>query len=150
MCWVTGNLVTLLPVYKGKGDPLEFRSYKAIKLLEHSMKECWRRGWQFVESSSVSCLGKVQLMQFSLCDRSKKSIWRSRNLCILHLLICRRHLTGFSERSCELGSEKLEVCEWLVNAALAPTYGVMGWPRHPVTAVAGWQPPRLGYITYCK
>jgi hypothetical protein len=28
----------LLPIYKGKGDPLECGSYRAIKLLEHSMK----------------------------------------------------------------------------------------------------------------
>jgi len=28
----------LIPVYKGKGDPLECGSYRAIKLLEHPMK----------------------------------------------------------------------------------------------------------------
>ena len=28
----------LAPVYKGKGDPLECVSYRAITLLEHSMK----------------------------------------------------------------------------------------------------------------
>ena len=32
----------LLPVFKGKGDPMECGSYRAIKLLEHAMKviEC--------------------------------------------------------------------------------------------------------------
>jgi hypothetical protein len=29
---------TLILVFKGKGDPLECRSYRAIKLLEHAMK----------------------------------------------------------------------------------------------------------------
>ena len=29
---------TLVPIYKGKGDPLECGSYRAIKLLEHGMK----------------------------------------------------------------------------------------------------------------
>ena len=28
----------LLPVFKGKGDPMKCGSYKAIKLLEHTMK----------------------------------------------------------------------------------------------------------------
>jgi len=28
----------LLPVIKGKGDPMECGSYRAIKLLEHAMK----------------------------------------------------------------------------------------------------------------
>uniref|UniRef100_UPI00358E0C29 craniofacial development protein 2-like n=1 Tax=Myxine glutinosa TaxID=7769 RepID=UPI00358E0C29 len=31
-------LSTLVPLYKGKGDPLECGSYRAIKLLEHGMK----------------------------------------------------------------------------------------------------------------
>ena len=28
----------VLPIYKGKGDPMECRSYRGIKLLEHAMK----------------------------------------------------------------------------------------------------------------
>ena len=34
--------IILLPVFKGKGDPMECGSYRAIKLLEHAMKviEC--------------------------------------------------------------------------------------------------------------
>jgi len=28
----------ILPIYKGKDDPMEFRSYRGIKLLEHAMK----------------------------------------------------------------------------------------------------------------
>lgn len=32
------ELSTLVPIYKGKGDPLECGSYRAIKLLEHGMK----------------------------------------------------------------------------------------------------------------
>ena len=33
----------LLAVYKGKGDPIECGSYRAIKLLEHAMKVIERR-----------------------------------------------------------------------------------------------------------
>ena len=32
------ELSTLIPIYKGKGDPMECGSYRAIKLLEHRMK----------------------------------------------------------------------------------------------------------------
>ena len=28
----------VLPIYKGKGDPMECGSYRGIKLLEHAMK----------------------------------------------------------------------------------------------------------------
>ncbi|MBJ5570582.1 hypothetical protein JGG62_24590 [Salmonella enterica subsp. enterica serovar Typhimurium] len=28
----------IIPIYKGKGDPLECASYRAVKLLEHAMK----------------------------------------------------------------------------------------------------------------
>jgi len=28
----------VLPIYKGKGDPMECRFYRGIKLLEHAMK----------------------------------------------------------------------------------------------------------------
>ena len=28
----------VLPIYKGKGNPMEFGSYRGIKLLEHAMK----------------------------------------------------------------------------------------------------------------
>jgi len=32
------GLLLLLPIYKGKGDPMECGSYRGIKLLEHAMK----------------------------------------------------------------------------------------------------------------
>jgi len=35
---VDWELSTLVPLYKGKGDPLDCGSYRAIKLLEHGMK----------------------------------------------------------------------------------------------------------------
>ena len=40
--WKIGRLEIksgrLLPIYKGKGDPMECGSYRGIKLLEHAMK----------------------------------------------------------------------------------------------------------------
>jgi len=32
------NASVVLPIYKGKGDPMECGSYRGIKLLEHTMK----------------------------------------------------------------------------------------------------------------
>jgi len=32
------NSSMVLPIYKGKGDPMECGSYRLIKLLEHAMK----------------------------------------------------------------------------------------------------------------
>jgi len=43
----------ILPIYKGKGDPMECGSYRGIKLLEHAMKVVERifehRIWQHIE-----------------------------------------------------------------------------------------------------
>ena len=43
----------VLPVYKGKGDPMECGSYRGIKLLEHAMKVVERifedRIWQQID-----------------------------------------------------------------------------------------------------
>ena len=44
----------VLPIYKGKGDPMECGSYRGIRLLEHAMKVVERnfferRIWQQIE-----------------------------------------------------------------------------------------------------
>ena len=43
----------VLPIYKGKGDPMECGSYRGIKLLEHATKLVERifehRIWQHIE-----------------------------------------------------------------------------------------------------
>jgi len=49
----------LLPVFKGKGDPMEYGSYTAIKLLEHAMKVIER-----VFERSIREKVKIDAMQF--------------------------------------------------------------------------------------
>ena len=67
----------LVPVYKGKGDPLVCGSYRAIKLLEQPMNvfECWKRGsdvrCQLITCSMASFLEREPLMPFSSCDKYK-------------------------------------------------------------------------------
>jgi len=46
-----------LPIYKGKGDPMECGSYRGTKLLEHAMKVVERifehRIWQQIEADDM-------------------------------------------------------------------------------------------------
>ena len=37
-CLCSWKSSVVLPIYKGKGDPMECGSYRGIKLLEHAMK----------------------------------------------------------------------------------------------------------------
>ena len=47
------SVVHVLPIYKGKGDPMDCGSYRGIKLLEHAMRVVERisehRIWQQIE-----------------------------------------------------------------------------------------------------
>ena len=47
----------VLPIYKGKGNPIECGSYRGIKLLEHAMKVVERiskhRIWQQIETDDM-------------------------------------------------------------------------------------------------
>ena len=49
----------VLPIYKGKGDPMECGSYRGIKLLEHAMKVVERifqhRIRQQIEIDDMQC-----------------------------------------------------------------------------------------------
>jgi hypothetical protein len=93
---------TLIPMFKGKGDPMECGSYRAIKLLEHAMKvvECWRRRLEarsrLMRCSMASDPGKVQQM-FSLLSGSYRKNIR-RRICIMLLLIWKRHLTWYRDK----------------------------------------------------
>ena len=53
------ELSTLIPLYKGKGDPLDCGSYRAIKLLEHGMKVFER-----VLEKRIRKIVKIDEMQF--------------------------------------------------------------------------------------
>ena len=68
----------LVPVYKGKGDPLVCGSYRAIKLLEQPMKVLERVlekrvRCQLITCSLASCLEREPLMPFSSCHKYKRN-----------------------------------------------------------------------------
>jgi len=95
----------LIPVYKGKGDPLECGSYTGIKLLEHAMKVVERvlekriREQAVIDNTQFGFMpGKGQLMQYSLCDRCRRSIDQRVNVCTWHLWMLRRRLIGYLGR----------------------------------------------------
>ena len=76
---------TLVPVYKGKGDPLVCGSYRAIKLLEQAMKVLERVRCQLITCNLASCLEKEPLMPFSSCDKYKRKTKQRRRRCTTHI-----------------------------------------------------------------
>ena len=95
----------VLPIYKGKGDPMECGSYTGIKLLEHAMKVVERifeyRIRQQIEADDMQfgfmkgkgttdAIFTVRQMQENFRVKGKKSI--------LGLWIWKKLLIGFREK----------------------------------------------------
>ena len=93
---VDWELSTLVPLYKGKGDPLDCGSYRAIKLLEHGMKVLER-----VLEKRIRQKLKIDKMQFGFMPgrgmtdaifivrqlQEKYCTWRRGRSCFWGLLI---------------------------------------------------------------
>ena len=76
----------LVPVYKGKGDPLVCGCYRVIKVLDQPMKLLERvlekrNRCQLITCSLASCLEREPLMSFSSCDKYKRSTKQRRISC---------------------------------------------------------------------
>ena len=119
----------VLPVYKGKGDPMECGSYRGIKLLEHAMKVVERIFEHRIRQQIViddmqfgfmKCKGTTDAifiesqMQENFRVKGKKLyfglwIWRK-------LLIEPREVISWAMR-------KLGVEEWLVSAVMSMYIG---------------------------
>jgi len=95
----------VLPIYKGKWDPMESRSYRGIKLLEHAMKVVERifedrirqqidkDDMQFgfmKDKGTTDAIFIVRQMQEKFRAKGKSSI--------LALWIWKKLLTGFQEK----------------------------------------------------
>ena len=78
----------LVPVYKGKDDPLKCGSYIDINLLEQPMKVLdrvlvKRVRCQLITCSLASCLEREPLMPFSSCDNYKRNTKERRREAVL-------------------------------------------------------------------
>jgi len=95
----------VLPVYKGKGDPMECGSYRGIKLLEHAMKVVER-----IFEDRIRQLIDIDDMQFGfmkgigttdaifILDRCRRSLELKVRSSILGLWIWKKLLIGFREK----------------------------------------------------
>ena len=73
----------LVPVYKGKGDPLVCGSYRAIKVLEQPMKVLER-----VLEKRIRCQVSIDnMMPFSSCDKYKRNTKQRKRSCTMLLWI---------------------------------------------------------------
>jgi len=72
----------VLPIYKGKGDPMECEPYRWIKLLEHAMKVVGRifehRLWENIETDDMQLgftKGKVTIDTISTVRLMQENFW---------------------------------------------------------------------------
>ena len=87
------HLSYMISLFKGKGEDLSCRNYRAIKLQEQVMKILghllnpimWNM-FLSITCSLVSCQVVVPLTQFSYLDSFKKNTCKRRKTSILHLL----------------------------------------------------------------
>ena len=82
----------LVPVYRGKRDPLVCGSYRDIKLLEQPMKVLERVLEKRIRCQLITCsldsyLEREPPMQFSSCDKYKSNTKQRRKSCTMLLWI---------------------------------------------------------------
>ena len=120
------ELSTLVPVYRGKGDPLECGSYRGIKLLEHGMK-VYERVLEKRLRESVT----IDAMQFGFMpgkgttdpifivrQLQEKYLEKSKSLYFAFIDL-EKAFDRVSRKVVSWALRRLEVCEWLVNAVMA-------------------------------
>ena len=86
----------LLPIYKGKGDPMECGSYRGIKLLEHAMKVVERIFEHRIRQGKVKV--REPLMPFLWQDRCRRILELKVKSSTLVLWIWRKLLIGCQEK----------------------------------------------------
>ena len=109
--------IILVPVYKGKGDPLVCGSYRAIKLLEQPMKVLDRvleRGsdvrCQLITCSLASCLEREPLMYKGKGDPLVCGSYRAIKLLEQPMKVLDRVLERGSDVRCQLITCSLASC----------------------------------------
>ena len=116
----------LIPVYKGKGDPMECGSYRAIKLLEHAMKVVER-----VLERRIRKIVKVDDMQFGFTEgkgtidaifmvRQLQERYRGKGKKLYYAFVDLEKAYDRVPRAVtKWAMRKLGVAEWLVKTVMA-------------------------------
>ncbi len=122
---VDWELSTLVPLYKGKGDPLECGSYRAIKLLEHGMKVLER-----VLERRIRKKVKMDEMQFGFMPgrgttdalfivRQLQEKYMKRKKLFLGFVDLEKAFDGVPREVVTWALRKLGVEEWLIRVVIA-------------------------------
>jgi len=95
----------ILPIYKGKGDPMNCGSYREIKLLEHATKVVERifehKIWQQIEVNDMQfgfMKGKGTTNAILLYNRCRRNLELRERSSTLALWICKNLLIGFRQK----------------------------------------------------
>jgi len=112
----------VLPIYKGKGDPMECGSYRGIKLFEHAMKLVENRIWQQIDiddmqfgfmkgkgTTDTICI--VRQMQEKFRAKGKKLYFGFVDL--------EKAFDRVPREAIRWAMHKLGVEEWLVSAVMS-------------------------------
>ena len=112
----------VLPIYKGKGDPIECGSYRGIKLLEHAMKVVERifehRIQQHIEVSDMQfgfVKGKGTTDAISVVRQMQENFRVKGKKLYFGLLDLETAFHRISREVIRWEMHKLEVVEWLVS-----------------------------------
>ena len=108
---------TLVPLYKGKGDPLECSSFRSIKLLEHGMKVAER-----VLERRIRALVDIDQMQFGFITGKSTidTIFIVRQLQEKHLAKNKDLFCAFVDLEKAFVRIPREVLRWLLRMAGVP------------------------------
>ena len=128
----------LIPVYKGKGDPLECGSYRGIKLLEHAMKVVERVLEKRIREQAV-----IDNMQFGFMPgkgttdaifivRQVQEKYRSKGKCLYMAFVdLEKAFDRIPREVLRWAMRQLKVDEWLVSAVMVMYDGVTTVVRTP-------------------
>ena len=98
---------SIIMLFKGKGDALDWSNYRGLKLTDHVLKVFERVVENILDTvilmkcSLASALVEAQQMQFLFLDSFKRSISQNTGNCVWHLSIWKRPSIECLERYCD-------------------------------------------------
>jgi len=144
----------VLPIYKGKGDPMECGSYRGIKLLEHAMN-VWI--WVMVSLADIICgwwfwLGDGFLVLVMLTDQDNLYcspvllLWDVELFSNFHLVV---NLGAFFSVTVLAGHCRIVACTLYCNGHLPDRWRQSVWKNQDSAVVIQWYDSNLhSYLTF--